>query len=362
MKRNIINAGLIVWVAAIALVVACPLIAQEANQGTPGQQVSKSSTMTVPAGGETKLDGLIAERTTDGFLLSTGQTSKAAVVVTNQTRIKERKSNPFRSAKGYGADDLLRGLSVEVKGHGNNSGALVADEIAIRSDDLRVAKSIQTNVVPVEGRLGEAENRLSLSEQNAKHLSGQLEELSAVSNAARGGAKAAQETADSAVEAAKQAGTAAETANAGVRTTNERITSLDDYEVQNTATVQFKVASASLSDDAKAALDKLATDAKGAKGWVIEVTGFASADGDEASNRQLSNRRADAVVRYLLEQQGIPLRRIVTPYGYGENQPVADNSTRVGRQQNRRVEVRVLISKGLANQVPVSASAKTSAQ
>ncbi len=362
MKRNVINAGLIVWVAAIALIVACPLIAQETNQSTTGQQVTKANTMTVSAGQQMKLDGLIAERTSDGFLLSTGNASKAAVVVTNQTRIKERKSNPFRGAKNFSADDLLRGLSVEVKGHGNNTGALVADEIWLRTDDLQVAKSIQTNVVPVEGRLSEAEGRLSLSEQNAKHLSGQLEELSAVSNAARGGAKAAQETADSAVEAAKQAGTAAETANAGVRTTNERITSLDDYDVQNVATVKFKAGSALLSDDAKAALDKLAADAKSAKGWVIEVTGFASSDGNEAFNRQLSQRRADAVVRYLLEQEGIPLRRIVTPFGFGENQPVADNSTREGRQENRRVEVRVLISKGLASQVPVTASAKTSAQ
>jgi outer membrane protein OmpA-like peptidoglycan-associated protein len=362
MKRNLIGAGVIVWVAAIALTVTCPLIAQQPDQSTAGQQVNKSGSMTVSAGQEMKIDGLIAERTANGFLLSTGQASKAVVAVTDQTRIKERKSNPFRGARNYGANDLLRGLSVEVKGRGDSSGALVAGEIWLRADDLQVAKSIQTNVVPVEGRLSEAENRLSLSEQNAKHLSGQLEELSAVSNAARGGAKAAQETADAAVEAAKQASTAAETASAGVRTTNERITSLDEYEVQNVATVQFKAASALLSDDAKSALDKLAADAKSAKGWVIEITGFASSDGNEALNRELSKRRADAVVRYLLEQQGIPLRRIVTPYGYGENQPVADNTTRTGRQQNRRVEVRVLISKGLTSQVPVTASAQTSAQ
>lgn len=362
MKRNLIGAGLMVWVVAVALIVAGPLIAQQPDQSTTGQQVNKSSSTTVSAGQEMKLEGLIAERTADGFLLSTGHASKAAVVVTSQTRIKERKSNPFRGAKNFSSDDLLRGLSVEVKGHGNSSGALVANEIMLRADDLQVAKSIQTNVVPVEGRLSEAEGRLSLSEQNAKHLSGQVEELSAVSNAARGGAKAAQETADAAVEAAKRAGTSAETANAGVRTTNERITSLDDYEVQNVATVQFKAASAVLSDEAKAALDKIAADAKNAKGWVIEITGFASADGNEAFNRQLSQRRADAVVRYLLEKEGIPLRRIVTPFGYGENQPVADNSTREGRQQNRRVEVRVLVSKGLASDVPVTASTKASAQ
>jgi len=362
MKRNLIGAGLIVWIAAIALIVTCPLMAQEPAQNTAGQQIDKGSSMAISAGQEMKLEGLIAKRNSDGFVLSTGQASNAVVVVTNQTRIKERKTNPFRTARSYGVDQLLRGLSVEVKGRGNSSGALVAEEIGLRTDDLTVARSIQTNVVPVEGRLSEAEGRLSLSEQNARHLAGQVEELAAVSNAARGGAKAAQETADAAVEAAKQAGTAAEAANTGVRAANERITSLDDYEVQNVATVQFKAASAILSDDAIAALDRLATEAKNAKGWVIEVTGFASSDGNDAFNRQLSERRADAVVRYLLEKQGIPLRRIVTPFGYGENQPVADNSSRTGRQQNRRVEVRVLVSKGLASQVAVTASAKTSAQ
>jgi outer membrane protein OmpA-like peptidoglycan-associated protein len=363
MKRKLMTAGLIACIAAITLIFTSSLVsAQEPTQNTAGQQVDKGNTMAVTAGQEVKLEGLISKRTQDGFVLSMGQGSNAQVVVTNQTQIKEKKSNPFRKAKNYGVDQLLRGLSVEVKGRGNSSGALVAQEISLRDDDLTVAESIQTNVVPVENRLGEAESRLSLSEQNARHLAGQVEELAAVSNAARGGAKAAQETADTALETAKQAGTAAESANAGVRTTNDRITSLDDYEVQNVATVQFKVSSATLSDDAKAALDKLASEAKNAKGWVIEVTGFTSSDGNEVFNRQLSQRRADAVVRYLLEQHGIPLRRIVTPFGFGEAQPVADNSTRAGREQNRRVEVRVLISKGLASQMPVTASANTSAQ
>ena len=43
----------------------------------------------------------------------------------------------------------------------------------------------------------------------------------------------------------------------------------------------------------------------------------------------------------------IPMRRIVIPFGYGEANPVADNTTREGRQQNRRVEVKILTNKGL---------------
>ena len=109
----------------------------------------------------------------------------------------------------------------------------------------------------------------------------------------------------------------------------------------------FKVGSAVLSRDAKSQLDQIAQQALQAKGYVLEVSGFASSDGSTAANRRLSQRRADAVIRDLVENHNIPLRRIITPYGYGELQPVADNTTRAGREQNRRVEVKVLVNRGL---------------
>src|SRR5258706_15403006 len=89
-----------------------------------------------------------------------------------------------------------------------------------------------------------------------------------------------------------------------------------------------------------------------AKGYVVEVSGFADATGSVARNRALSQRRADAVIRYLVENHQIPLRRIVTPYGFGETNPVADNKTREGRTENRRVEVKVLVSKGITAPTP----------
>ena len=74
-------------------------------------------------------------------------------------------------------------------------------------------------------------------------------------------------------------------------------------------------------------------------------------EGDAAANERLSERRADAVVRYLTENCSIPLRRLVTPFGFGAKQPVADNSTLDGRKQNRRVEVKILVNKGLTGQI-----------
>ncbi|MFY9574265.1 MAG: OmpA family protein, partial [Blastocatellia bacterium] len=71
-------------------------------------------------------------------------------------------------------------------------------------------------------------------------------------------------------------------------------------------------------------------------------------------NRVLSQRRAEAVMHYLAENHDIPLRRIVLPFGYGEAMPIADNTTRDGRKQNRRAEVSILVSKGLTTPINVN--------
>ena len=65
------------------------------------------------------------------------------------------------------------------------------------------------------------------------------------------------------------------------------------------------------------------------------------------SRRSLSERRARVVMEYLAVNHDIPLRRMITPLGYGESHPVADNTTRQGRQDNRRAEVKILVNKGL---------------
>jgi OOP family OmpA-OmpF porin len=86
------------------------------------------------------------------------------------------------------------------------------------------------------------------------------------------------------------------------------------------------------------------------------VSGFTDASGSVDRNRVLSQRRADNVIRYLVENHDIPLRRIVTPYGYGESHAVADNKTRTGRAENRRVEVKLLVNKGLTTPTPTITS------
>src|SRR5205814_9256632 len=84
-------------------------------------------------------------------------------------------------------------------------------------------------------------------------------------------------------------------------------------------------------------------------GYHIEVSGYAYESLDNNGNRQLSQQRAESVVRYLVENHNIPLRRILTPFGYGAMNPLADNTTREGRTENRRAEVRVLVNRGLSS-------------
>jgi outer membrane protein OmpA-like peptidoglycan-associated protein len=111
--------------------------------------------------------------------------------------------------------------------------------------------------------------------------------------------------------------------------------------------VYFAVNKADLSAEAKASLDELAAKAPGAKNYTVEVQGFTDSTGDFDKNLELSQRRADAVVQYLAVKHKVPLRRITTPMGYGSTETIADDNTAEGRAMNRRVEVRVLVNKGL---------------
>jgi outer membrane protein OmpA-like peptidoglycan-associated protein len=304
------------------------------NQGSTSQGSMQTSTQaaaptrTVTAGEKMKLKGTIVDRDADTFTVRDDQGYETTVLLTDRTSVKS-KGGFLRSGQNYDVTNLLRGLAVEVEGRGNTGGQLEASKIRFEKQDLKVARSIETRVTPVEGRLTtvEAQNRT---------LSGQVDELNEVSKTMRSDID--------------RNGQMIAATDQRVTATNERISALDDYDVAQQATVLFKVNSAVLTPEAKTSLDQLAQQALATKGYVIEVAGFTDSTGSLAKNRMLSQRRADAVVRYLQENFDIPLRRMITPFGYGEAKPTADNTTREGREQNRRVDVKILTSRGITQQ------------
>jgi outer membrane protein OmpA-like peptidoglycan-associated protein len=170
---------------------------------------------------------------------------------------------------------------------------------------MRAAQTTDARVGPVEA--------------NMERVAGQMDELYAVAAEAR----------------------------AEVKAVNERVSSLDDYDVQETVSANFRVNSAVLSPEAKTQLDELAAKTTNARAFMIEVAGHTDSTGSDAKNFRLSRARADAVVQYLAVTHKIPLRRFVTPMGYGKTDAVADNTTASGRLQNRRVDVKMIINRGL---------------
>jgi len=320
-----------------SLLLAVILMAFSASATLAQDTTSTAGARTVASGEKMKIKGVVTRRDADTFTVRDMNGVDTTVRLDDRTSVKT-KGGFLRSGANYGQTQILRGLNLEVEGRGNGSGELVAEKVRFNDSDLRVARAVESRAAPLEDRASTTETKLSQVEQNAQRLSGQLDELAAVANTAKGGARAAQETADQAV--------------AGVNATNERISALADYTPQTVLAVNFRTGSAVLSADSKTKLDELATKALNSKGYVLEVSGFTDTTGSVARNRALSQRRADNVIRYLVENHRIPLRRIVTPYGYGESNPVAENNSRTGRAENRRVEVKLLVNKGLMQSAP----------
>ncbi len=111
--------------------------------------------------------------------------------------------------------------------------------------------------------------------------------------------------------------------------------------------MHFDVGYSFISDDHKQELKALAENALKYTGYVIEVKGYADSTGRLAANQQLSKERAQAVVAFLIQECGVPVKNIVAPGAMGETNPFASNETLMGRSENRRVELRLLVNRGV---------------
>ena len=288
--------------------------AQVANtQATQATRDRNTNIRSVPSGAKMKFRGVVIGRDSDTFTIRDRSRADYQVLLTDDTSIKTH-GGFFRGGKKYAVTDILRGLIVEVEGRGDPQGQLVAEKIRFKESDLRAAITTDTRVGPVEA--------------NQERIAGQMDELYAV-----------------AAEARSEAGAA-----------NERISALDDYDVQETVAVNFRVNSAMLSPQAKQQLDELAAKANAAKGYVLEVAGHTDSTGSETKNFRLSRERAESVIQYLAVNHKIPLRRFITPMGYGKTEAVAENTTAAGRAQNRRVEVKMLLNRGMTRNVPATSA------
>ncbi len=292
---------------------------------------------TVPQEEVKKFKGVVTKREPDSFTMQeTTGGPQTTVLLTPTTEVKSHKRGVFRGSKEYAASYILRGLRLEVDGKRNADGAIVAEKIRFDEQDLRTAQSLKATLDPAEAELNA---KLKQQQEDQERLAGQIAETESLAQSARENAAKAQAAADKAQNTADYA--------------NNRINGLDDFDPIRTITVYFKTGSAVLGPQAKAEIDKAAAWVKtqNTKGWVMAVIGYADTKGSSQRNIDLSERRANAVIYYIITKYKMPLNRLVQPFGYGQLEPIAENTTKTGRAKNRRVEIRLMVNKGIAGQV-----------
>jgi len=291
----------------------------------------------VTQGSKQKLQGVISTRENDTFKMRDPSGAETIVVITPSTKVSTH--NKFLGKDKYNVTYLMRGLRVQAQGYGDANGNLVADWVRFNEKDLRNAQAVEdTNELAEDNA-----SRLAEAEATAQKLAAQIQETNTLAQVANAKAEAAQATANQAFKDAAMA--------------NARINGLDSSALIKTVPVLFAVGSSALNPAARKSLNETAAWAQAEKakgntnGWLVQVVGFADTTGKTAKNKALSDRRSKAVIDYLVLKYDLDMRRLVQPYGYGDGKPIASNKTAAGRAQNRRVEVRILQNKGIANTV-----------
>src|SRR5689334_12767295 len=261
--------------------------------------------MVVHADGEkAKFSGIVVARQGDTIKLREGDVATHTILLTEDTKISTPNGLFKMGRKRRDASNIMPGLMMQVEGTGSADGTLIAHEVHFSKRSMNVAQQIN---VGTEVTRNQTEANTDSIEKVKRRLADSITHV------------------------------------------NARVTNLDNYEEKISVVVNFPTNVSDLEDGAKGVLDDMVNRTTGLRGYIIVVKGFADTTGTAPYNLQLSTARAVSVVRYLSEHKGIPLQRIVNPTGYGSSQAIASNATPDGRAMNRRAQVQVLVSKGIAN-------------
>jgi len=272
-----------------------------------------------------KVTGLITGRDGEDLMVRNTKTSTTVVVVlTDTTKVQSPKGLGLRHSE-QAVTALIPGLRVQIQGTGNDT-RVVAKSITFFKDDLRLAETIQAGLAPTQ-------QDVTTNQQN---IQGNKDDIAA--NKVKTAANRQQIDANGQQIAANQQ---------DIQATTRRFGELSEYDTKSEASIYFASGSYTISASDQAALTQLAQAAVGLTGYIVQVKGYADSTGNAAMNQQLSMDRAQAVVAYLLQNCNIPLRHIVAPGAMGIADPAAPNETPDGRKENRRVEVKVLVNRGL---------------
>ena len=278
--------------------------------------------------------GMIISRTGETLIVATSSGEKVTVVLTDQTVTKDDRGLFGLDKEHLGSTVLIPGLKVKVDGTHDNQGRVVAKTITTDGDDLETAEMIQAGLHPTAQQV---DSNMQAIAKLQKHTGMNQQDIAATQK----GVASNQQNIASHEQQIQQN-------MKDIEDNTDRFTALSEYDVKGQATVNFDVGSSKVSAAGQEELKKIVETATGLKGYIIEVVGYADSTGDPAMNTKLSENRAKAVVTYLMQQGNVPVRHIVAPGAMGEYGAAATNETKAGRADNRRVEVKILVNKGIA--------------
>jgi OmpA-OmpF porin, OOP family len=240
-----------------------------------------------PASKGPEIKGIISARSGDRLQITTADGNRSIISFNEATQIRSNGSFLGIGRGKLTGASLLNGLPVTVKTL-QSGDALMASKITLRNGDLKTANMIHS---------GTAQG---------------FAEQTAATQALRG-----------------------------------RMGDIDEYNIKSTTNVNFATGKAALTEQGKAELCATANAASGVKNALLLVAGHTDSTGSDDLNQKLSEKRASSVVNHLQQACGWKPYRMLTPAGLSKSDPVADNTSAVGKAQNRRVEVKILVSKGL---------------
>jgi OmpA-OmpF porin, OOP family len=295
---------------------------------------------------QNQIKGLIVGRSGATMTVQTQDSPNIIVALTPSTSVVEPEG-VFRK-KHLTMTALIPGLSVDVKGSYNEQNQLVADTVTFHGSALQTAQDIQAGLAPTEQQVQQNQQQITQSQQQLAQSEQQIQAQKQLIQQQQQKLQAEQQvTAEHAAEiAASQAKIAAN--KAAITAANKRFGELGEYNILGEATVLFANGKVVVDPQYQPQLLKLAQQAKGINGYILQVSGYASKVGSAALNQQLSTERAENVTNFLEQKGGIPLTNMLAPGAMGTSRQVAPDSTTEGQAENRRVVVKILQNKGIA--------------
>jgi outer membrane protein OmpA-like peptidoglycan-associated protein len=301
-----------------SLLAVCLLASGAAFGGTHGDKI--------------KSKGVITNRTGDTLTVKTAD-GPYTVVLNSDTKVQRPAGLIGVRKTEVSPDVLIPGLRMSFEGVIDDLDHVVAKTINFESDDLALAEVIQAGLNPTVQQQAKNMQNIASTEQrtaaNEAALAAHAREIDANKQEIAANQQGIQEVAQS---------------------TQNRFSDLATWYVKGEATVRFEIGDSVLSEQYKQEIATLAHQALTYTGFVIEVRGYADSTGKLADNQQLSKERAQAVVAYLLQDCHVPTKNIAAPGAMGEANPVASNETAYGRAENRRVDLKLLVNRGVSGE------------